>query len=133
MTTILFNLTGYFVRFFNRSNPGIPVDRNWYIRLQYAPTNNVTKLDITFRPDSEVNTTVGTITKRADSTLEINARLPVSQYGSYVDLLRYEKPLLAWARYDEPLTVNVGKPLIDFDFGNGPFEPTGEGPVDTSA
>ena len=130
MNTILLEVTGYFVRFFNRSNPGIPVDRNWSVRLFYKSTDNVSKVTILFRPDNEVNATVGTLIKRPDSTIEVSARLPISQYPSYIDLLRYEKPLVAWVRYNGDLTVNVSKPLLDFDFGISSIEPTGEGPVD---
>jgi hypothetical protein len=116
----------------NRTANQPPVHaRTRFIHIHFG--NDPARLNLLilgFVPDA-TSATTGEVTKLTNGTYRVSARVLVADYAAYVDLLRYEKPVLIRVDYDPEPAVGQSAPVRDFTLFTGP-EPLGEGPKDAS-
>lgn len=124
----------YNVHFDHIRGTGNPVQhsRTRFLHLRFAGSGNTSNLFIlSFIADANSADT-GDLTRLPNGTFRLSARLPLSEFAAYYDLLRNEQPLSIWIDYSAEPLVNQPVPLLNFSLFSGD-EPLGEGPVDKTA
>jgi hypothetical protein len=107
--------------------------RTRYIQVLFT-VKGATKpsmLHLGFIADAQSATT-GEVKKLDTRCYQISARIPVSEFAAYYDVLRSEKPVSVWFDYETEPDLNQTVSINSFSLFTGD-EPLGEGPVDVSA
>ncbi|GAB2528501.1 hypothetical protein [Spirosoma aerophilum] len=125
----------YNVHFDHTRGTGSPVQhsRTRFLHLRFAGSGNKPNnlFILSFIPDATFADT-GDLTKLANGAYRMSARLPLSEFAAYYDLLRNEQPLSVWFEYGTEPAVGQTVPLLNFSLFSGD-EPLGEGPADQTA
>ena len=100
-----------------------------HIRFGTDPTR-LNLLILGFVADAS-SVSTGDMVNLPNGTYRVSARVPVADFGAYLDLLRNEQPVSVWLDYVTEPERNQLMPLTQFSLFTGP-EPLGEGPKDAS-
>ena len=77
----------------------------------------------------EQSISTGELTRIANGAYRLSARIMFSRLATYLDLLRYEKPISIRVDYEAEPATGQSVALTNFVLFTGP-EPLGEGPTD---
>jgi hypothetical protein len=134
MPSSQYQIQSYTVHFDHTRRTDTPVhhSRTRFLHLRFGVSGNTSNLFIlSFIADANFADT-GDLTKLPNGTYRLSARLPISEFAAYYDLLRNEQPLSVWIDYSAEPLINQPIPLLNFSLFSG-NEPLGEGPADKTA